>query len=90
MRIIIAIECKGDKPEAELSRVLNEVAEKISGEDLTPGEYLLKEDNGDVTGKMFIEDTEGFLPGEGYKTIVRTIKEQRRHYASELPISDEL
>ncbi len=79
MRIIIAIECKGDKPEAELSRVLNEVAEKISGEDLTPGEYLLKEDNGDVTGKMFIEDTEGFLTDEGYKALANTIKKQRQH-----------
>ncbi|GAN34113.1 MAG: hypothetical protein DYG83_14825 [Candidatus Brocadia sp. AMX2] len=88
MRIIIAIECKGDEPEKELSRVLNKVTEKISGEDLTAGEYLLTDER--VTGKMFIKDAEGFLPGEGYKTIVRTIKEQRRHYASELPISDEL
>ncbi|KXK33279.1 MAG: hypothetical protein UZ01_00085 [Candidatus Brocadia sinica] len=79
MRIIIAIECKGDKPETELPRMLNKITEKISGEDLTPGEYLLKEDNGDVTGKMFIEDTEGFLTDEGFKKVANTIKGQRRN-----------
>jgi len=30
MRIIIAVECKGDKPEIELSKVLNEITEKSS------------------------------------------------------------
>ncbi|KXK25493.1 MAG: hypothetical protein UZ01_03297 [Candidatus Brocadia sinica] len=79
MRVIITIECKGDEPETELSRVLNEVAEKISGEGLTVGEYLLREDNGDVTGKMFIEDTEGFLTDEGFKKVANTIKGQRRN-----------
>lgn len=30
MRIIIAVECRGNRPEIELSEVLNEITEKSS------------------------------------------------------------
>lgn len=86
MRVIIAIECRGDRPEPELSHILNEIVAGVARECLTAGEYLLRGTNGHVAGKMFIEDTEGFLTDESYKALAGTIKEQRRQYASELPI----
>jgi hypothetical protein len=34
---------------------------------------MFKGIGGNVIGKMFIEDTEGFLSDEGYKTLVDAI-----------------
>lgn len=86
MRVIIAIECRGDRPEPELSHILNEIVAGVARECLTAGEYLLRGTNGHVAGKMFIEDIEGFLSGKDCKTLANTIKEQRRHCSTELPI----
>lgn len=80
MRIIIAVECRGDNPAPELAYVLNEIAEKATEEGLAVGERMLKGIGGNVIGKMFIEDTVGFLSGEAFNNISNAIKQRPQHF----------
>lgn len=73
MHVIIAVKYKGHNPAPELAYVLNEITEKVTERGLAAGEWVLNGIAGNVIGKMFIEDTVGFLSDEAFNGLANAI-----------------